>query len=677
MAESMAYGNEKRVTIIGIYGLPGTGKSHMLRGLERILGSDYFTFFEGSEVIGRLVPGGLEAFKKLQEHDKIPFREHAISSIAADCINDRKAGVITGHYMFWSEADDWGASVCTQRDLTTYTHVIYLDTPPEVIAARCRDDSTKIRPSLLVEQLQRWQNREKAELRKACYQNRILFSVVNSESVEATDLAMILQHFRNYDQTQNLRHALQKLDNFIETQGEQVKAMLALDGDRTMAAEDTGTLLWENVRNRYKLQAEDDPFKSIFGSPLGYSHKAFCQATLLLEEWADFQTFEEICTEVAAKVTLYPEIASLLHQVGAEQQASAVVITCGVRLIWQKVLEMAGVADKVKVIGGGRISEGLVVDAAVKGVLVDHMRHHHQLFVTALGDSVLDLPMLCKANQAVVVVGNEQTRSKTMDADLALWINTTGPRARQTLLGPNATPRLDSKRLPVVQLTDPSFVDLIFSRPHVSSDLDVILLTDSKASKLLMSPMRDAMKNGPSLRDAHYNTGWYLAVNALVDAIGIEEYQIRHVQGGQSSGYRLARENGTLIVALMRGGEPMALGVNNAFPLASFLHAKEPEDIKAEHLGGKATVLLVDSVINSGKTMIDFTHHVHSLGPNVRILMVAGVVQAQAVGKLKDLQETIRHRQIGLVALRKSDNRYTGKGSTDTGNRLFNTTYLQ
>ena len=56
--------------------------------------------------------------------------------------------------------------------------------------------------------------------------------------------------------------------------------------------------------------------------------------------------------------------------------------------------------------------------------------------------------------------------------------------------------------------------------------------------------------------------------------------------------------------------------------------------------------------------------------------MMAGVVQSEAIDKLHKLCEDLRHTRLSLVALRKSDNKYTGQGGTDTGHRLFNTTYL-
>ena len=130
------YPHEKRPIMIGIYGSPGAGKSHLLRGLEQVLGMDHFYFFEGSEIVAKFVQGSLEAFKQLPKRQKVTAREEAISSISADCLREGKAGVVTGHYMFWPQADSQGASVWTRSDSETYTHIVYLDVDAEVIDER-------------------------------------------------------------------------------------------------------------------------------------------------------------------------------------------------------------------------------------------------------------------------------------------------------------------------------------------------------------------------------------------------------------------------------------------------------------------------------------------------------------------------------------------------------------
>lgn len=46
--------------VVGIHGLPGSGKSFLLDQLKKLFGEEDFMFYEGSEVIARLVPGGLQ-----------------------------------------------------------------------------------------------------------------------------------------------------------------------------------------------------------------------------------------------------------------------------------------------------------------------------------------------------------------------------------------------------------------------------------------------------------------------------------------------------------------------------------------------------------------------------------------------------------------------------------------
>jgi uracil phosphoribosyltransferase len=136
-------------------------------------------------------------------------------------------------------------------------------------------------------------------------------------------------------------------------------------------------------------------------------------------------------------------------------------------------------------------------------------------------------------------------------------------------------------------------------------------------------------------------------------------------------------ENEILIVALMRGGEPMAFGVNEALPSAQFLHAKEPEYVTSAHLSGRSAVILVDSVINSGDTIMQFVEWIHETNPKIPIVAMTGVLQEEAVKRLGEFHQGLPvYQPFTLVALRTSENKYTGKGGTDTGHRLFNTTYL-
>lgn len=656
--------SNKKAVVVGLYGVPGSGKTFLLNWLKKELEQDNFAFYDGSGTIADVVPGGLTAFQNLGEKEKEHWRGVAIDKIGKECAESGKMGVVAGHLMFWDEAEV-AYTVCTQHDLATYTHILYLDVPPGVVAKRRQNDTTRSRTTISVAHIEKWQMAEKTELQRVCREYGILFSSLSfhDSPLAFPNLLTLLHDFQHHNEEYNLSRANNRLDEVLAGQS-QAEMVLVMDADRTLAAVDTGKMFWK------RASQGEGPLKALFSGSLGYSYTAFRQAVLLYEETASDQEYEALCQEVASEVTMYPEFVSLLRRVAKQEHISAMVATCGLRRVWEKVLEREGLSETVSVLGGGRILDGFVVTAAVKAALVTRLQDVHDVYVWAFGDSPLDLEMLRNADEAIVVTGEEESRSKTMDATLMLALNS-GLRARQAVLPSNATPRLDTAVLPLIQLQEPGFIDSILIRRR----LQVFHATEKNAAKLMMAPMRDAAVGGPDLRKAHERVGWYLATEFLTDLIGVEKYKIPHVKGHFTSAHRLLHEQQTSIVALMRGGEPMALGINDAFAHAMFVHASRPDDVKLDHIQHHGTVVLVDSAINSGKTVLDFIRHVRDLHATIRIVVVAGVIQAQSIlgGNLKALG---RYGDISLVALRLSENKFTGTGATDTGNRLFNTTHM-
>jgi Uracil phosphoribosyltransferase len=105
------------------------------------------------------------------------------------------------------------------------------------------------------------------------------------------------------------------------------------------------------------------------------------------------------------------------------------------------------------------------------------------------------------------------------------------------MLPSNASPRLDTIKLPLIWLTEHEFVDSILYCRSRHTSIQVLYVTDRNAAKLLMTPTRDVKVAGPVLREAHRCVGWYLATEFLADVIGTEEYPIMHVQGHHTSSY--------------------------------------------------------------------------------------------------------------------------------------------
>lgn len=639
-----------------------------------------------SEAIAQVFSGSLDDFKKLDKDNQERCRILAIEYVSKDCTKKGKIGVVAGHYMFWEDdTKATGHIVWTQGDLEMYSHILYLKVPAEVIAIRRKDDKYRPRPALSAEHLQKWQGEEDKHLRRLCRDNGILYLPVTPPSAPSARVAMLLR-FLDHNEEYNLTCAKGRLDEVLTATTAQPKTMLVIDADKTLAAQDAGALFSKKAFTSTGLSEQSCPLKALFSSPLGYTYTAFRQATLLFEEAANDEEFENLCSEVAEEVTMHPEFVSLLQLVAQNDDVGAIVVSCGLRRVWEKVLERERLSKTVQVIAGGRIADNIVVTAAVKSALVTHLKDIHDKKVIAFGDSPLDLDMLREADDAIVVVGDELTRSQSMDKALTNAINNHGLQARQALLPSDVTPRLNAAKLSIVNLTGHNFIDEIFGKPFRQTILQASLATEKGAGKLLATPTRDSAIAGPALKDAHRQVGKYLAIEYLTEVIGLEKRPIRHVQNQTVSGYRLWHEKQTTIVALMRGGEPMASGVNDAFPLAMFVHANKPEDIKDYHLEGQITVLLVDSVINKGNTMVEFINHVRKLHATIRIVLVGGVVQAEVVRGTDQagsgprsilVNSASHHKDLELVALRTSGTSFVGSGSTDTGNRLFNTTHLE
>lgn len=93
-----------KAVVIGLYGIPGSGKSYLLTQLKQELGQDQYAFYEGSEVIAANVPGGFDAFKSLERKEKTRWRQTAIESKEASrCVGREQEHSRTERSKWWFE----------------------------------------------------------------------------------------------------------------------------------------------------------------------------------------------------------------------------------------------------------------------------------------------------------------------------------------------------------------------------------------------------------------------------------------------------------------------------------------------------------------------------------------------------------------------------------------------
>ncbi|KAI7230505.1 hypothetical protein KC330_g6938 [Hortaea werneckii] len=634
MASSALSSSADPPVIIGIYGLPASGKTHLLNELRKVLDEYHFKFYDGSEVIERITEGGLAALKQLDNEQKAEKRTTAINTIKEECRKEKKTGIVAGHFMLPEDHDP--VKIDTPADWETYTQIIYLNTPVKEIVDRTQKDFGRPgRNQLSMAALEHWQNEEKTLLRKICYENRILFAL--ADTADHKYISKLVGHLREGNAKRNTHSVLHEMDQIISKHETKPQTVLLFDADKTLGVEDASHHYWVAAK-----ESEDkNPLNDLFNSSLGYSYLAFQQAMLLYEE-SNEEKFLEHCKKAASCVMLRPEFVELLEEAAKYSHIAVVVITSGIGLIWDMVLEREGLEDKVKVIGGCRLSDKYVVTPAVKGAVVKRLQTAHDAAVWAFGDSEIDIPMLKNADQAF----------RAIDVD--------GLEARQLFFPESAERWLNTRMLSTTTLEQ--------LRESIFGTFELIEATDTPSFLVLQTPMRNSAMPGNQLRQAHARCGWYPAIHHITQVLRTKKYTMHDVHQNQTTGWRLKNEDKTVIIPIMRGGEPMAFGVSDAFPKAVFHHAKEPCEVLKKHLDGMKAVILVDAVINEGGTIAGFVKHIRQIQPDINIVVVAGVVQRDAVRGPKILTRALSGcGKVTLVTLRTSERKYKGQGRRTRG----------
>ena len=184
-----------------------------------------------------------------------------------------------------------------------------------------------------------------------------------------------------------------------------------------------------------------------------------------------------------------------------------------------------------------------------------------------------------------------------------------------------------------------------------------------KAIQLLATESRRRDIGSLELCKIHFEMGKYLAYQML-DDFELCETEIQHVQGIKI-GVELVDKSNIVIFALMRAGLYAAEGVRSVFIDCQFLPATEIDNNDLEN----KIIIVVDAVINTGKSIEKAIEHLLKSKPR-KIFVATLIMQKDA------LHLSEKYSDIYFYALRVSENKYVGKGGTDTGNRLFNTTNL-
>ncbi|CAJ2502110.1 Uu.00g049630.m01.CDS01 [Anthostomella pinea] len=551
-------------------------ENDLFNELRGDLDSARFSFYEVSNVIAEVVPGGLKVFPLLSERMKAHWRKMAIRKIHAECLAAERTAIVAGYSKLWPGQSKLIS--LTQDETAMYTHVLYLNvSAPDFSCYHRKDTEIKER-----------QYRQRGALRKACYENGILFWSVSPESVFSGKIGkvpkVILDFHQHIHGPKSSRAWERKLEDIVNAGSVQKDTYLVVDTDKTLTGTSTCLMLdpWMS-----KEPWGTSPLETLFSGPLGYIDAAFRQAALFYEEVVGFN---DLCDDF--KIIVQPDFISFLRRMAKEGDVGIVFCDSSATALPSKI----------------------VSSPSEKPQIVERLRKFHRMYVWALGDTAFDLPMLKQADRAIVMVGEEKERCKLTDQRLPWAIEGEGLEACQILLPKTVTPWLDTTKLPIVDIDDPK---LIARNKHAVKLLAGFGLT------------------GSAQYEAYRRIGWYLATEYLAAIIGTD-----YVEGTKE--YRFPHEEETWVVAVVSWAEVlaknMAKGVLQAMPRATLVRASTTHSIAENNSStNRRTIVFVDAHMNSGVTIEMHVLSARARYPHARIVIVAGVVRAPALSRFRGL----------------------------------------
>lgn len=192
--------------------------------------------------------------------------------------------------------------------------------------------------------------------------------------------------------------------------------------------------------------------------------------------------------------------------------------------------------------------------------------------------------------------------------------------------------------------------------------MKIVELQQKYPLKNIINQTRIKQTDSLSLCKIHQEFGNLLAMEILAHQKTIAKRQI--LSSGKEEDLEYYDDNNFVIVGILRAGLYIAQGIREKLPKSSFILAKKPKSIDMTDMSlVNKKIILVDSVINTGKTMEIFL----DFFKNHEIYIATNVIYGPTI---ETLQKSFN---VSIFAIRISNNSYTGQGNSDTGNRLFNT----
>jgi adenylate kinase len=384
--------------VVGVYGIPGVGKSRALQVIakDRI----EWQFADGSQLIEEVLNENgqtMEHFKvKMTPAEKAAVRRVAIQKVR----NNPGVTVIAGHCSFPIPKEDGSEGVnfediFTSADGATYDAIIYLNRSPEFVFDQRKKDSQRSRQDFSPNILREWIDHEIAALRSQSAKHDFKLGVLSyGDMDDCRNLTTCIvetvispaAHAAKLKSEQALRAE-------IEAEIPKSDVYLLIDGDRTICPQDTGKIFFDQV----KAIESEDPLKQIFQRYDDYTFQAFWEVAMLYNKSLPKDAYLRL-SESIGKNSLHVHQAWENFLSELPSNVHPILVSCSNREVWRAMLSQPILTEndgclngfsRMSVIAGNNISlHPYLVNGHAKAILARALRERNGgCHILSFGDS--------------------------------------------------------------------------------------------------------------------------------------------------------------------------------------------------------------------------------------------------------------------------------------------------
>jgi phosphoserine phosphatase len=288
----------------------------------------------------------------------------------------------------------------TDYSKTLFNEIILIEADAEVIAERRGVDATQEAISLI--------NHEADEIRRTATELaretgailRVIDSTFYLKSVSELSL-VIRSRVQALDTVPNRHYNIIRKKARTWAMKSIKKRLYLFDADGTIFKHDVSEMFMQKTENPKKAKEDmHDNFRKTVRSFMSYIYHNRIH-------WKHANgKFDKMCQELADEIVLYPGAKTCLQS--ALLDGDVAIITAGIPKVWRIVMEREGLGQ-IAIFGLVKESDQLVMDEQGKEAFADELKKCGKK-VIAIGDSVIDLGMMNKADHSFLITGEHHFR---------------------------------------------------------------------------------------------------------------------------------------------------------------------------------------------------------------------------------------------------------------------------